>query len=127
MEIRSNLFSDGLLRDRHGAILCFPVSLIHWVFLMDFNQPALIIINLLPKSKGRFLRVHFLQVTRQPAEAARHIEAIAPATAGQLVPLTELLLVLCTRAQVLLSFSQINAALEQPWTGFPLRLEWGKD
>ena len=127
MKISCDLIGDGLLGDRHETFLHFLMILIHRVFLVNLDQLSSIVVNLLPEANCGFIRVNFLQVTRQPAEAARHIEAIAPATAGQLVPLTELLLVLCTRARVLLSFSQINAALEQPWTGFPLRLEWGKD
>jgi hypothetical protein len=70
----------------------------HRVFLMHFNQVALVVINLLPEVERGFVRVHFLQVMSQPAQAARHIEPVTPSTVGQLIPVAKFLLVLRTGA-----------------------------
>ncbi len=35
------------------------MSLIHWEFFMSFDQFTLLIVNLLAKSDGRFVCVHF--------------------------------------------------------------------
>ena len=60
---------------------------------MDFDE-ASIVVNLLAKPDGGFLRIDVLYVTRPPTHSTKDIEPITPSAAGQLGPIGELLLVL---------------------------------
>ena len=75
---------------------------------MNLDQPALIVVDLLPEAKRRFVRIHFLEVTGQPTQAADHIEPIAPDSAWQFLPLTELFLALRASAHGLAAVPSIT-------------------
>ena len=80
------------------------MAFIHWEFLMRLDQLARVIVNFLPETHRGFARVHVLEITRQPAQLARHVEPVAPSAAGQFVSLAELLFVLRPRAHAMASF-----------------------
>jgi hypothetical protein len=48
---------------------------------MGFDQFALVVVNLLPETQRRFIRVHVLQITRPPAFTALG-EAFPPGKAS---------------------------------------------
>ena len=70
------------------------MAFIHWEFLVNFDQFALVVVNLLVEAQGGFRVVHFLEVAGTPAESAGYVQSVTPSAAGELVPGTELLLVL---------------------------------
>jgi hypothetical protein len=84
--------------NQHYSILRRLVALIHRVSLVKLGQPALTIIDLLPKSECRLVGIDFLEIAGQPSDATWHVMPVAPATSGQVVPLAELLFVLHARA-----------------------------
>ncbi len=57
---------------------------------MDFHEFSAVIVYFLPEAQGLFIRIHFLQIPRQPAKAPSHIHTITSSTTGQLLPVTEL-------------------------------------
>ena len=100
VKIPGDFVSDGLLCDCHGCILHFLVAFIHREFLMRLDQFALVVVYLLPEAQGGFARVHFLEIPRQPAQPACHIQPVTPSAAGQFIPLAELLFVLRSRTHL---------------------------
>jgi len=54
---------------------------IHGVFLVNFGQPPLIVINFLPESQRCFFGIHFLEVTGKPAGTPRNVKPVTPPTA----------------------------------------------
>jgi len=71
---------------------------IHGVFLVNFGQPPLIVLNLLPESQRCFFGIHFLEVTGKPAGPSGNVQPVTPPTAGQFFPVFEFLFVLRPRA-----------------------------
>jgi hypothetical protein len=69
------------------------VAFIHREFFMGFDQFPLVIVNLLPKTQGVFVRIHFFQITRLPAQTPGDIDPVTPSSVGQFHPLAELLLI----------------------------------
>jgi len=78
------------------------MTLIHRVFFMSLDQLALVVINFLPEAQRGFIRIHYLAITRLPAEPARDFKPITPSAAGQFIPMPEFLFVLNTRAHGLI-------------------------
>jgi hypothetical protein len=74
------------------------MAFIHREFLMRLDQLARVIVNFLPETHRGFARVHVLEITRQPAQPAWHVEPVTPPTAGQLVLPAKLFLILRSRA-----------------------------
>jgi len=83
---------------RHIVILRSLAAFIHRVFLMGFDQTALIVLRLLPETPRFFAGIHFLQASRQPAHLPGHIQPATPAPVGQVIPLPEFLLILRSRS-----------------------------
>jgi hypothetical protein len=52
------------------------------VFLMDFYQNTLVIVNLLPELHCRLVRVNLFQVTHSPAISPRYVEPIWSTATG---------------------------------------------
>ena len=57
------------------------MAFIHREFLVNFNQFALVVVNLLPEVQGGFRDVHFLEVAGTPAESAGYVQPVAPSAA----------------------------------------------
>ncbi len=74
------------------------MAFIHRIFLVDFNELALFIINFLPEPEGLFGGVHFLEIARKPAEPSRNVEHVTSAAIGQIFPATKLAFVLSSVA-----------------------------
>jgi hypothetical protein len=97
MKICGDSVGDGLLRNRHGCTLRLLVVFIYREFFVHFNQPAGVIVNLLPEMHDGFIDIHLLPITRPLAVSPRHIQKIAPSAAGQILPTTKILFVLMPR------------------------------
>ena len=87
LKVSGDFVRNGLLGDQHSTSLHFLVALIHRIFLVNLDQAALVVVNLLPKAQRPLLRVNFLQIARSPTVTPEHIEPVMPATIRQLTPL----------------------------------------
>ncbi len=52
------------------------MAFIHWESLVNFDQFALVVVNLLVEAQGGFRGVHFLEVAGTPTETARYVQSV---------------------------------------------------
>ena len=59
LEISGNLFGDSLFRDHHKEALHLLMTSIHRIFLVDFHQLILVIVDFLLESQVSSLQHRF--------------------------------------------------------------------
>lgn len=70
------------------------MAIVYGVLLVSLDQFILLIVDLLPKAKGRFVRVHIFDVFCPPSVLSSYLDPISPASIRQGNPLRELALIL---------------------------------
>jgi hypothetical protein len=84
------------------------MTCVNGVFLMNFDQDTLVIVNLLPESQCCLVRVDLFPVACSPAIPPDHIKPIQPTPIGQFFPLAEFSFILRPGAQVLSPYSILS-------------------
>lgn len=77
---------------------------------MRLDQFACVIIYFLPETHRGFIRVHVLEITRQPTQLSRHAEPVTRPAAGQPVPSAKFLFIVRSRTYGLVT-SLVRVAL----------------
>ncbi len=62
---------------------------VYRVFLVNLDQLAVLIVDLLPEARRRLLSVYFFDVASLPAQAPLDLVPIAPTAVRELFPLTK--------------------------------------
>ena len=70
------------------------MPLIHGELVVDFREPALLVVDLLPEPQRQFRGINLLEVARAPALPAFDVDPVAASAAGQILPVAEFAFVL---------------------------------
>ena len=78
------------------------MSLIYWIFVVDLNKLACVVVNFLIKSHCHLVGVNLFYVSSLPPLPALHIKLVLSSTRRQVLPIGEFAFVLFTRTHLIL-------------------------